>query len=142
VLTSDFAKFEEEDGLTEDVGQVGAIDLVEDKEGSPVLRQPRGFDEPAGPNTEPEAFPPGRPMTVLPRSPRRSRRDGSWSRPRRPVPSGARRRRWPELVRTPSLGERPAFALRATAGMAPVQAANSMRLPLPEVGNQTRPVSP
>jgi hypothetical protein len=40
VLSSHFARLEEEDGLTEDLGQVGAIDLVEDEEGPAVLRQP------------------------------------------------------------------------------------------------------
>jgi hypothetical protein len=44
VLTSDFARLEQEDGLTEHLGQVGAIDLVEDEEGLAVLRQPGGLD--------------------------------------------------------------------------------------------------
>jgi len=54
-FSSDFARFEEEDGLPKHLGQVSAMDLVEDEESPPVLRQPRGFDEPPRPDAEPEA---------------------------------------------------------------------------------------
>ena len=55
VLTSDLAGFKEEDGCPEDLRQVGAMDLVEDKERLAVLRQPRRFDEPARANAESKA---------------------------------------------------------------------------------------
>src|SRR5262252_6826434 len=52
---SDLAGFEKEDRLAEDLCQVGAVDLVEDEEGRPVLRQSRSLDQPPGPNPEPQA---------------------------------------------------------------------------------------
>jgi hypothetical protein len=77
VLTSDFAGFEEEHGLTEDLGQVGAMDLVADEESPAICRQPRGFDEPPGPERRTVGFTPERRATVPPESLRRSRPGGT-----------------------------------------------------------------